>query len=378
MTHRLLSRRTGVYLLVCVALVSVAWVVRAAFTETGAHSADVETAAAAPIELAAMEVMRVERRALQDDVRVMGELRPVQHVTLRADVAATVTEVRVRAGEAVAAGDVLAVLDPRDLDSRVRERQAQLRAARGAREVAVAELASRRALADKGYASRAELDRAESDASAAVSNVTALEAQLAMAQKARSDASVTAPFAGIVASRFVEPGGSVAVNAQLFTLVALDRMEVEVGVPTSQIAQVHVGRPAELRVEGLDGERLGARVARINPMADAASRTVTVFLELENPSGSLRGGMFTSGRIAIARSDDAIGVPATALREDAVGAYVLTIEAGVLTRRAVVPGRRWGGGETVEIERGLEASDVVVSAVLPGLRPGMRVTVDAR
>lgn len=331
--------------------------------------------AARPLELASVEVATVEAASMVERLRVSGELRPVNRVVLKAKVSGTINDINVRPGQAVKAGDVLVRFETEDLQSALVQRDANLEASRAQLQLARQTLEKTEELSRRGFATRAALEKAQSDVAAAEANVQGLSAQSDTARTALRDAEIIAPFDGIVASRAVEPGAPATANSELLTIVDTSVLEAEVLVSTRDITRLAVGQTAELQIDGLDGQTVTGTVDRINPVANDGSRFVPVHIRLENPDGRLWGGMFATGTIAVRQSEGAFVLPATSLRQDGQGTFVLKLEDGRLKRQAVVAGARWNGGNSVQIETGVSDGDVVVVAPLPELKPDMAATV---
>ncbi|MCT9000582.1 MULTISPECIES: efflux RND transporter periplasmic adaptor subunit [Chelativorans] len=326
-------------------------------------------------ELAQVEVTTVEPRSMSERVRVSGELQPVNRAVVKAKVSGTVLEVDARPGQAVKSGDVLVRFETEDLQSALVQQDSNLDAARAQLELAEQTLEKTERLAERGYATTAALEKAQSDVTAARANVQGLEAQSETARTALGDAVLVAPFDGIVASRSVEPGETVAANTELMTVVDTSVLEAEVLVSTRDITRLKVEQTAELQVDGLEGSTITGTVDRINPVANEGSRLVPVFIRLENTEGRLWGGMFATGSILVRQEEDVLAIPQTALRDDEEGQHVLKITDGKLVRRPVELGPIWDGGRLVEITSGIVAGDTVLSAPLPELQADMPVTI---
>src|SRR5690606_29921075 len=111
-------------------------------------------------------------------------------------------------------------------------------------------------------------------------------------------------------------------------------------------------------------------VERISPVAVAGTRSIPIFIAMENPENRLRGGMFATGRVTVAEAENAVAVPTPAIRTDDEGTFVLTLKDGKLERTPVEVKRTWNGDRLTEVS-GLSTGDVAVSAALPDLRPGV-------
>lgn len=328
-----------------------------------------------PLELTHAEVASIEATSMVERLRVSGELQPVNRATMRAKAGGKVLDLSARDGQAVKAGDVLVHLETDDLQSTLLQRESDRDAAEAELVLAMQALNRMEQLAAKSIVSEEQLDKAKSDVAANTSKVQSLSAQVDIARVALRDAEVLAPFDGIVASRVVEAGSRVSADAELLTVVDTSVLEARVLVSTREIARVGVDQVAELQIDGMDGQTIRGTVARINPVADIGTRFVPVYLRLPNHGGRLWGGMFATGSILVREKADALVVPATSLRKNDGGDYVLKLQNGHLQRQPVTVGPAWNGGSLLEITAGLNDGDTIVTAPLPELRPDVAVNV---
>ncbi|MFD2236443.1 efflux RND transporter periplasmic adaptor subunit [Aureimonas populi] len=322
-----------------------------------------------PVELAQIEMSRVARSTVVDDVRISGALRPVRRATIAAPLSGTIVSVHAQVGEAVAVGDVLVEFDRELLEAGLAARESSVAATQAQLDLAEFTLERSQRLGQSGFAAEAAVREAEASVLNLRAQLRTLEAELAQARYQLREARVLAPFSGVVSSRAVEPGQAVGINSELLGLVDPSLMEIEVGVPTTRIVKVQVGQGAEMQVDGIEGRRFEARVARVSPVAVGGSRAVPVFLQIDNEDGLLRGGMFAVGALRTQAAPDVIALPDAAIRRDEGGDYVLKGEGGRLRRQAVEIGTRWPDRNMVEVVAGLDEGDLVVTAPLPDLRP---------
>lgn len=323
-----------------------------------------------PLEVATLAPQRLERM-----VRITGSLAPARQTALAAQVAGTIQTVSARPGDTVIEGQVLAQIDVTDLRVRLGQQRATMEATQAQLALAETQLASTRQLSDRGVSSQSALESAQSNVNALTAQVEALRAQVTSAEIALGNATITAPFAGMISARAIEPGQTVNVGSPTLTLVDLSEMEVQATAPLSAISAISRGQQATLAIEAFPGRSFEATVDRINPVAIEGTRSITVYLDLDNPEGLFRGGMFATGQVVIAALDDAIALPEAALRQDQQGDHVLKVVDGALVRQPIERGERWTTGNLVDIRSGLSAGDMVVVAPLPELAPGMRVAL---
>jgi len=329
-----------------------------------------------PFELAPAEVAKIDIRPMAERLSVSGELQPVTRVVIRAREAGKIVAMNVREGQVVQAGDVLVRFDTEELQSTLQLRQGERDAADAELALAARALARTEQLTRNSVASAEQLDKAKSDVAVNTAKLKTLSAQVDIARLALRNAEIRAPFSGTVTRRVAEVGSRVNAEGELLTLVDTSILEAKVLVATRNIPRVVLGQTAELQIDGLDGAIINATVERINAVAEDGTRFVAVYLRLTNSDGRLWGGTFASGTILLREKDDALVVPAIALRQDEMGYHVLKLQDGRLHRQPVAVGPRWNGGSLIEIAGGLKDGETILATPLPGLGPDMAVTVD--
>lgn len=318
------------------------------------------------IEFSPADLVTAAPADLRISVRLSGSVQPLEQSVVRAEVAALVQDVLVRRGETVKKGQLLARLDTRDLQARLRERESNLVSGRSSLALAETNRTKALQLNQRGVKSQAAVDDAENAYNTARANVAALEQQVVMARKAMNDATIIAPIDGLVADRMVNPGERAPVDGKLFSIVDLSMMEMEALVPARDVPQLRLGQRVSLKVEGFGDRDFPGQIDRINPTAQAGSRSIPIYIRLGNADGALRGGMFGSGEAVLAEARQALAIPREALRQDAQGHHVFVLSNGRIERRPVVVGLRETIQGLSEIRQGLTAGETVVST--PGLR----------
>lgn len=339
-----------------------------------------EPAQAEPVamRLSPLEVLTVAASDQQETARITGTLRPVRQTIVSTRSAGTVEAVRVQPGDAVSTGTVIAELDTAELVLGRRQQQSAIQATRVQLDLAESQLLTARTLVDRGTSPRSALDSAQANYDALAANLAAQEAQLASLDLNLANATIHAPYAGVISERSLDPGQSVNPGTPVVTLVDTSAMEVAATASLSDAIQIAVGQPVTITVESLSNRAFTANVDRISPVAAQGTRTLPVFLTLDNPDGILRGGMFVTGQIVVDAAQDVLSIPARAVLTDEEGSHVLVVDNDQLVRRAVETGRTWPSSRTVEIVEGLAAGDVIVAQELSGLAAGSRVVIEGR
>jgi membrane fusion protein (multidrug efflux system) len=370
------SRLTWIILLV---VLLAAGVVAAVLRKPAAPpSLDTKTAmaAAGALELLATDVTQVRTRDLRQVLPLSGALRAVNQAAVKARVAGEVRAVLVREGEAVQVGQIVARMDGTEYQAREAQSRGALAAARGQLDIATKARDNNRALLAKGFISQNAFDNAASQYQIAQANVDSAKGALDVTAKSLGDTTIRAPIAGLVSNRTIQPGEKVPVDFHLLDIVDLRKMEMEAAVPTSDIQRVALGQEVQLKIEGVTRPAVG-KVTRINPSTQSGSRSIIVYVEIDNPKSLLRAGMFAEAQLTLVRRNAVLTAPASAVQTVDGQAVVYVIDKGVLRQVPVTLGITGDDGEggAVEITGGLAEGAQIVRSNLGNLAPGTSVIV---
>jgi RND family efflux transporter MFP subunit len=201
------------------------------------------------------------------------------------------------------------------------------------------------------------------------------KARLASAEKALRNATIRAPFAGVVAERSVSPGDIVSPGAALFTVIDPRSLRVEASVPATALGDVRVGAPVTFTVNGADRTLLG-KITRVAPMVNAQTKQVGIQASVPNSAGALVAGLFVEGRVA---SQKRVGilVPEQAVDQTGIAANVMRVKGGKVEKVDVQIGLRDDAAELLEVTSGLAGGDTVLLGAARGISAGTMVTVSA-
>jgi len=329
------------------------------------------------VELAASDVVKAEARELSQGLPISGSLKAVNWALVKARVAGELQQLSVREGDAVKAGQVIAQVDPTETRARLKQAQEQADSARAQIDIAQRQWNNNKALVDQGFISKTALDTSWNNFVAAEANHKAALAAVEMARKATEDTVLRAPISGIVSQRLAQPGERVGIDGRVVEVVDLGRLELEATLSAADSVVVRVGQQATLQIEGSQ-RPVAARVVRINPSAQAGSRSVLAYLAVSDPAG-LRQGLFAQGVLATGQTSG-LAVPLAAVRTDKPAPYVQLVEGNRVAHKAVETGARGEASrETWVIVNGLAAGAVVIKGHVGPLREGTAVkfTADA-
>ena len=329
------------------------------------------------LEFTPADLARVEATPIARWLPVSGTVQPLRQATVKAKVSGDVRQVTVREGETVKEGQLLARIDTADLESKLIERVGALESAKAQLALAEKNRTTNSALLKQNFISQNAFDTFESSFNVAQGNVKSAEAQVQLARYALKDAIATSPLNGIVAKRHVNPGEKVAFDSPLITVVDLRDLELQAMVPAVDVPELSIGKMVELTIDGFGERKFTGRIERMNPSTEPGTRAILVYVGIPNADGALRGGMFATGRIALAASSPVATLPATAVRVEAGQTYVWTVESGKLVKRIVVTGRRDEAAGRIEVMTGVPQDVPVLAAKFDNLKDGAPAIVKA-
>jgi HlyD family secretion protein len=285
----------------------------------------------------------VTRGPLTVTVSATGTLEPVNEINVGAETNGRVAEVLVDFNDRVTKGQVLARLDTEQLNAKLAQSRASLSAAQATVRQTAATLAESRtrsnrvtAMFQHNVASRQDMESAQADLKRAIATLEKARADAALAsalvaqdQTALSKTEIRAPIDGIVLTRNIEPGTTLAVQLQmpvLFKIASdLSQMELKIDIDEADIGSVREGQTATFTVDAFPQRRFTARLTslRNSPKREAGVVTYEGVLTVDNATRLLRPGLTANADILVASIDTALLVPNGALRftppEDVLG-----------------------------------------------------------
>ncbi len=302
----------------------------------------------------------IERGDIRVAISATGTLSAISTVTVGSQISGQVTDVLVDYNSEVKKGEVLARIDPSTYEAQIEQGNAQIANAQASLKQAQATLAN----AELDYTRKADLGRhklvAQSDVDLARAardqaraQVNAAQAsirqQTASTQTTRVNLDRTvirSPVDGVVLTRTIEPGQTVAASLQapeLFTIAEdLSKMKIELAVDEADIGQVKVGQAVSFTVDAFADRQFRGQVQQVRLSATTTSNVVTypVVVSVDNSDGTLLPGLTVNAEIEVSKRDDILKVSNAALR------YKPTGEAATATAAAQAPqgGQNRGGG----------------------------------
>lgn len=319
------------------------------------------------------DVSVARTQSVVDGVAITGTLRPIETVSVRARLEGDLQGIYVREGDHVRSGQLLARFESTEQESGLQSANADRTAAEGDLATAQWNLRQTEDLFKAGAIAEGELRVARNAVATANAKLAAANSRVRSTSSSARDTRVLAPTAGTVEKRLVENGEHLARGAEMFTVVRNDILELSAAVPEKLANSVLPGQGVELVA---NGRVIQGRVARVSPTVDPVSRSVTVYAQVPNANGAIKGGTFATGTVMARTIANAITVPTTAIKQTALGSpIVYRIESGVLDTASVQVGVTNDRTGIAEIVKGLASGDSVISGNVGTMGKGMKVQI---
>jgi HlyD family secretion protein len=365
------SRRTGFVLAGLALVAAFAWVV-------------VRSGPLAPVRVTVTQVARADLAPMLFGIGVVEARRSY---LVGPTNAARVRQVAVDVGDAVRAGQLLAEMDPVDLDQRLAATVAAAARAKNAVDTAAAQLAdsiARREVAaanvrryddlgHKGFVSSsvtegksqelksadAQHAGAEAALAGARQDLARLNAERDGARQQRANLRLLAPADGVVTARDAEPGSTVVAGQAVLRLVAADSLWIKLRLDQSRSAGLQVGLPAEIVLRSRPGQALAGKLARIELLSDSVTEERIAQVSFDLPPKDVAVGEMSEITLRLPGVKQALVVPNAALRQRGGKTGVWVLAADTLSFVAVKPGTSGSDGK-VQILDGLKEGDAVI------------------
>lgn len=233
-----------------------------------------------------------------------------------------------------------------------------------------------------------QLDEAKSNAAVAVKAITAAEAAVAtaksgvgtaqtqvdQAQKSIGDTTVYAPISGSISERIADPGEYIspsAPNAKIATIVRTSPLRLRIDVPEASIGKVALGQGITLQTSAYPDRNFSGTVARILPGLNATARTLTVEAEVPNGDGLLKPGQFATVRITQPKPENAVMIPAAAVKAEGDINKIYIVKDGVAHEKIIQTGLLENG--VIQVKQGVNEGDLIATSNVNALFDGVLI-----
>ncbi len=339
-----------------------------------------------------VRVTEVGTGTLEQRVFVTGTIEPDFSARVMPETSGVLERFRLKDGTLVEeglkvnSGEIIAVIEHRDLKAALHEARANLKVAESSLEEAEIQLEHARrekdrmvALYREGTATEQQRDKAVTASRTAIARVQLArdrveqaEAVLERARLRYEEATVEAPISGVITKRYVDQGSYVNPSMPLVEINNIRYVEVKGGVAERYFQLLRPGRTkAELEVDAYPGRKFKGMVDRIQPEIDPVTRTFKVTMRIPNPKGRLKPGMFARIVLVASRKEGILIIPDAALVDSNNENMVFVVNDGTVIKKPVRTGIE--ERELNEVAEGLRPGELVVIRGHHLLKEGMKV-----
>ena len=337
----------------------------------------------------AVSVVRVIKRATPVTLRISGMLVPDGETEVVSRLAGRVNELRYQVGQRVSAGAVVATIVAHDLAQRQNELERALAEARkdfqdNEQRLAAADklVARTRELFKQDLIARIELEQVEAasqtaraQADLAQAQLSQLESMLSQARKIQSLAQITAPIAGVISRRWVEPGATIAESSTILSIANAGTLKFTGRMAGEFPSGVREGLSAKITSAAVADAKLDGKLTRVELRAENGAAISAFEIQIKNSTANFRSEMAADALITLDREQTILLVPRTAILESGGKHYLFKLNAGRAIRQEVKLGA--AQEHEIVIEHGVQEGDVAIVDTVSKLKPGSRVRVAA-
>ena len=310
--------------------------------------------------------------ALEVSERTLGSLEAVDDPKIGAEIAGKIVKVAVRAGEAVARGQLLAQIDPTDAGHQATADNAETARLQALLAQQERVLARQTELVQKNFISKNALDEATAQRDALKSQLASARARGSLSRDNVVKTTVVAPFDGFIVQQMASTGDYLKVGDPIFRFVSNDRLRAYLPFPESAAPRLKLGMPVRIISPLAPETTVTGFVEDIRPTVGEGSRAVEVIARIENP-GSLKGGASIDGVVITGQKDNAVVVPEQSVVLRPAGKVVYLIADGKAKQQVVEVGSKQRG--VIEITKGLNGGETVALDGAGFLSDGAAVNV---
>ncbi|RYY57448.1 MAG: efflux RND transporter periplasmic adaptor subunit [Chitinophagaceae bacterium] len=353
--------KKGIRIIVTILIIAaiaglIAWVLTGNKKKNEAKTATVATVSAS----VAVRVDTVRQSDIAEEFIANGKFAPAQEINFSSETSGRVVRVLVEEGQRISKGQTLAVIKTDNLN-------VDLQSARESYQNALRDKQRYENAFKSGGVTRQQVDQASL-------SVTNALAKVEQAQIRITDANIRSSINGVVNKRLIEPGAVLAPGTELFEIVDISTLKLEISVTEAQVAAIKEGDKVKISASVLPGEEFNGQVIFVAAKADASLNFPVTIEVSRNTNNLLRAGMYGIAAFQPSKKVPAITVPRSAFVGGVSSNEVFVVDASNKARvRKVVAGRILG--DRVEVSRGLEENEKVIVSGQINLAEGTAVNV---
>ena len=323
-----------------------------------------------------VEASPVVRRDLVPVFSFSANLEAVWSTDVSAKADGRIDKLFVEEGDSVMAGMVLATLDTNELAAQVMQADGQLLQAKANLEQNELNFRRMEMLSKKDAVALQTLDSARTQRDLAQGGVTAAEGNLMLLRARLENANIFSPLTGVVVKRYVQAGAFSKAGAPIVAVADVTSLLAKAVVGEAQISELKLGIPVTVKVNALKDQEFKGTLTRLSPAAALPARTFTAEVNIPNPQGILKAGMFAKAEISGLVRNNIVAIPESSLvlREDQQTVFVVA-EGNKVVQKVLKLGQASGGW--VEVLSGVAEGEKIVTAGTHKLKDGASIRIGA-
>jgi RND family efflux transporter MFP subunit len=331
------------------------------------------------MEAESVNVIHAKLGALDSDLALPSTIQAFSDSPIYARTSGYVNHWNVDIGARVHQGQLLAVIDSPEVDQELNQARATQAQAQATLTLAGITAKRYQGLIGTNAVSQQDVDMNNQNFEAQKANVQAASADVSRLEQLQGFEKVAAPFDGIITQRRTDIGdlinaGNGGTGSQLFRIAKIDVVRVFVTVPEAYSEQIVDGLNATLELTELPNQHFNGSVTRNTHAIDMTSHTMTVEIDVPNPTGKLMPGAYAQVHLHLPAPARPLVVPAETLLYQAAGPQVAVVNQNhQVELRKVALGRDFGN--TVEVTSGLNEQDAIIASPPDSLVDGMKVSI---
>jgi membrane fusion protein (multidrug efflux system) len=322
-----------------------------------------------------VEVTEVVPKQIFYSVSAVGSLKTIEDVILSAKRSGIIKSILVKEGDRVKKGQILVQLDDVDARLQVERAEAAVMQAETSLETDRTTLVRYQKLLERKVIPQQTYDDLTFKVKIDESRLALAKTDLDMAKQYLLDHQIVSPIEGVVDLKIASLGEhvNVAPKDMIIKIVQMDPLELEFNVPENFAGLIHIGNKIQFYLKAFPEEKFSGFLRYISPTVDPTTRNLKMKALVQNPSYRLKPGFFAEVTVQTGGNPAALIIPESALFSQEGKFYTYTVQDGIAERKEVETGVRFEG--KVEVIRGIQAGDRVVTAGHELLSDGMRVRV---
>ncbi len=308
-----------------------------------------------------------------------GDILPVQQATIYSKVGGNIEKIFVDIGDRVKQNQILALIDTTIYSQNAKQSKANYMQAAANFENAKINYERNKKLFEQNLIAKQDLDNANTSLDVSLAQKEAAYANYTNSLTQLGYCKIIAPFSGTITKRMLDPGAFVTSSGSsqgtnLFTLMNVDRLKSIINVPEKYVPLLNKIEDIQVKADALPGIVFQAKLKKISDAVDLSTRTMAVEVDIENPSGELKPGMFATITLILERKQDALILPNQAVLNDDDGNFVYLVNRdSTVSKKYVRVGIQQNNRD--EIITGINSSDNIVFVGQDLVKDKMKVKI---